>query len=335
MQGLKTSILTALFLALILLGGLFSLTLGTADIGMGFAYKTLWQGISGAASGELTPDQIIILKLRVPRILLGLLVGGALAASGAVLQGIFRNPMADPYVLGISSGAAFSITLTLVLGVTSAIILQTAAFAGAMGTALLGLFLSRGLGRGNTITLLLTGITLSFLFSAVISFMMYLNREIVESILFWTFGSFSAATWSKVQLLGLPLFLALGALILLAHDINLLTQGEDVAQSVGVNVGRTRILAVLLTSFLTASAVSVSGIIGFVGLIVPHSIRAVFGPDYKKLTLLSALAGAFFTMAADSVARIIMAPAELPVGILTALLGAPYFLIILTTGRMK
>ncbi|WP_028975226.1 FecCD family ABC transporter permease [Spirochaeta cellobiosiphila] len=325
-----------LLIILILFSSLLSLTIGTADIKAVEVFHIIKEQFNyPLVSKSTTPADIIILNVRAPRIVLALLVGGALAVSGTALQGLFRNPMADPYVLGLSSGAAFGVTVVIICGLSTTVLLQGSAFIGALLTAFFGLSLAQGLSRRGTTTLLLTGMTLSFMLSALISFFMYINRDLVENILFWTFGSFSSSSWMKVCLLLPPVFLGVTGLQLLSKDLNLLTQGEDMAASSGVSVQKVKILIVLLSSLLTASAVALSGIIGFIGLIIPHIMRTLGGPNHRGLLISSFFGGALVALWADGLARVILAPSELPVGIITALIGGPYFLFLLGRGQKR
>ncbi len=320
----------------------FSASMGSADIS--------FRDAAGIILNQLLPFlhwhypvlmKNIVLELRLPRILLSLIVGMGLACSGVVFQGVFRNPMADPYILGISSGAAFGVTLVTVssipLSAMGGMLLPAAAFAGAIAAALLVLLISGGMKQTSLIPLLLSGVAVSFLLSAAISLLMYLHRDEAQRILFWTFGSFASPAWRKVIISGW-IFLTGQALIFLFHrDLDLLTLGEESAMSLGLRVRRTRLLLLGTATVMTASAVMVSGIIGFIGLIVPHAVRLITGPRHKLLIPWSMRAGGLFCLVSDTIARSIMPPSEIPVGIITALFGAPYFLFLLRrrTGRFS
>ncbi len=295
--------------------------------------------------GLLQPDQVedahelIIWKIRFPRIVLAALAGATLAASGAIYQAIFRNPMADPYVLGISSGAALGAASAIVMGIGATAVglsgVSVFAFTGAM-LASLFVWTAAGGGRRSTpMSLLLSGIALNFLLSALLSVIMVFNREQVDKIIFWTMGSFAAAKWDHVFLLVLPVLVGLVVYRIYARDLNLMLMGEDAARGLGVHVQKVRLGLLVLSSLLTAIVVSVCGVIGFVGLIVPHAVRLVSGPDHRTLVPLSALGGAMFLVIGDTLARTIAAPAEIPIGAVTALIGAPYFLFLLQRNRSK
>ncbi len=278
--------------------------------------------------------ELIVLQIRLPRIVLALLVGTGLAAGGVVFQGVFRNPMADPYVLGVSSGAAFGVTMAMITGLASLPLIgpglvPASAFLGALAATLLVLGVAGGLRDASLISLLLAGIAVSFLLSAGISLMMYLNREQVESIVIWTFGSFSAAGWEQIYL-SAPIILPGSVLIFLFNrDLDLLSLGEDAAGTLGMHVQRTRLFLLVSATLISAAAVMVSGIIGFVGLIVPHAVRIISGPRHRILLPWAMFCGALFCVVSDTLARTLLEPTEIPVGIITALFGAPYFLYLL------
>jgi len=277
--------------------------------------------------------RIIFLDLRLCRALLAFLVGASLSLSGAILQGYFQNPMADPFVVGVSSGASFGAVLCLFLGVEATVLglpLQGFfAFGSGLGIVSIVYALSRRRPVFKVETLLLTGIAAGALASSLTSFLLFMRSDSFEQAVFWLLGSLALADWRQVVLL-LPCF----AVILLlgqwlAKDMNLLTLGDEVARSLGCPVSRVRPIFLALATLLAATAVSVSGIIGFVGLIVPHGVRILAGPDHKRLFFFSSLAGGIFLMLCDIVARTVLSPAELPIGIITAALGAPFFIFLL------
>ncbi len=279
--------------------------------------------------------RIIIFQIRLPRIILSVIVGMGLAVSGAVFQGIFQNPMANPYVLGVSSGAAFGVAVGMAMGFEVSFLglgaISIAAFTGGILTALFVYFIS---GNGRSVfSLLLSGIAMGFFLSALMSLIMYLNRNQIENIVYWSMGSFNTASWDKIAVAG-PVII-LGSLFLMAfyRDLNILVLGDDTARSLGVSVRSRRLLFLLVSTVITASAVSVSGVIGFVGLIIPHILRILTGPDHKTLIPLSMLSGGLFLLLADTLSRTILSPTELPVGIVTSLFGAPFFIYLLRNHR--
>jgi iron complex transport system permease protein len=291
--------------------------------------------------GEVSnTSRIIVLDLRLSRSVLAAVVGAALALAGAAFQGLFRNPLADPFVIGASSGAALGASLAIAFNLSVSFggltTVPLAAFAG----SLLSVFVvfgisSAGTGRPPTVTLLLAGIALSSLLSGLVSFIMAVRDDDLHQIFFWLLGGFGGSSWK--HLLSILPYVLPGAavLLLLARPLDVLGFGEESAQSLGIHIGRTRMLTVLAASLTTAAAVAVSGIIGFVGLLSPHAARLIFGPSHRSLMPASALVGAVILSAADILARTILAPVELPVGILTSMLGAPFFLYLLKTRRRE
>lgn len=275
----------------------------------------------------------ILLKIRVPRVLLAAAVGSSLAVSGAVFQGLFRNPMADPYVIGISSGAALGAVFamlggfSLTLGGFGAVPLF--AFGGGIATMMLVYSMAR-VGRAVPVmTLLLAGIAVSAFLSAIVSLLTYFAGEKLHMVVFWMMGGLGGATWHQVKVM-VPYALA-GYICVsfFSRELNAMLLGEETASNLGVNTERVKKILLVGASLLVAAAVSTSGIIGFVGLVVPHFIRLVAGPDHRFLIPASALLGGTLLIATDTLARIIIAPSELPVGIITALIGAPMFIYLL------
>ncbi len=310
---------------------LLSVTMGSAEIGWVESLSVLFQSPWVEGKGDFSPhSQTIILQLRLPRILLALLCGASLGVAGTVLQGTFQNPMADPYIIGVSSGAALGVSGAILLGATAPPVLQLSAFAGAMVSVALVLFIARlGGGRRQVFVLLLAGMGVSSMNSSLLSLLMYLNRQQVEKILFWAFGSLSTANWPLLLSLAPWQILTIFTLLTQWRGLNLLSQGDESARSLGINPSWVRIGLLVLASLITALSVSATGIIGFVGLMVPHAMRLLTGADHRSLLPLSALYGGIFLLLSDSVGRVLMAPTELPVGIITALLGSPYLLFIL------
>ncbi len=291
----------------------------------------------GQAADETT--RAIVLQLRLPRIILAVVVGAGLASAGTVFQGLFRNPMADPYIIGVSAGAALGATVAIVSGLTFALAGISAvtllAFVGALGVTLLVYRLAWVRGDVAVEHLLLAGVAVGAFLGAIISALQLFGGESLQQVIFWLMGGFSGRTWEHL-LLAAP-YVAAGYLAarLLARDLNLLVMGDETARSLGVAVARTRALLIVAGSLMAAAAVAVSGLIGFVGLVVPHLMRLLTGPDHRRLLPAAALAGGFTLLAADTVARTIAAPAEIPVGIVTAALGAPFFLYLLRKHRKR
>ena len=276
----------------------------------------------------------IVLQIRMPRILLAALVGLSLAIAGTVMQGFFRNPMADPSIIGVSSGAAVGAVaaITLPFALPLGLELQSAAFVGGVVTAFVVYYIATEGGRTPVATLLLAGIAVQTFLGAVISFMLLRSGSSLEEAVYWLMGHLHYASWSRVGTLALILPPLLFGLIAYSRDLNILLLGEEEAHNLGISVQRTKQLLLALSSIVTAMAVAVSGVIGFVGLIVPHMMRLLVGPDHRILLPTSALAGAIFLVAADTLAR--SGPGEVPVGIVTAAVGAPFFLYLLRKRRV-
>ncbi|MBQ9120423.1 MAG: iron ABC transporter permease [Lachnospiraceae bacterium] len=332
------TILVILFLLLFFVI-VFAVCTGSANIKAEEAIRLLLakipllgQGIDCTES-IINNHALIVYQVRLPRILLAMLVGMALSITGAAFQGLFRNPLADPHILGVSSGAALGATFAMLSGAGIQFLglgaVGIAAFAGALITVFI-VYQIAGIGAGRkTVHLLLTGTAISSFLSALMSLLMTRHQETLEKVYLWTLGSFSSATWDKV--LFLILFVMVGALLLmlLSRELNLLSVGEDTAGTLGVSIQRVRKLIIISGSLLVAASVAVSGVIGFVGLIVPHCVRLLFGSNHERLMPASMLVGAIFMILCDTIARTVTAPSEIPVGVVTSLFGAPYFIYLL------
>jgi len=316
--------------ALLLGSFVVGIAVGPVFIPLDKGVQILFGSSDGSIYGRILSD------VRFPRVLLGLLVGWVLALSGGVMQGVFRNPLADPYLLGIASGASAGAAATIALGLDGiAFTLPAGAFLGAWIVVLLvyrigGFFTF----RLDNYALILTGVALAALFSAVTSFFIFTAQsEDLRKIIFWLMGGLGVPRWGYVA----PLFLVavLGTILLLpfSRELNALALGEPMARHLGVNPETLKKGLLFVVTLMTASAVAVAGTIGFVGLIIPHAMRLIVGPDHRILLFASALAGASFLVLCDTAARTILAPAELPVGIITALWGAPFFLYLLRRTR--
>jgi iron complex transport system permease protein len=282
-------------------------------------------------------EDVILWQLRMPRVVLGALVGGTLAASGAAYQGVFRNPLADPYLLGAAAGAGLGATLVVAYAPSTALsgdLRPVAAFAGAALAVVAAYLLGRAAGVGaGPGTLVLAGVTVATFFTAVQTFVQQQHVDTVQEVYSWLLGRLATAGWRDVAI-ALP-YVALSWLVIIAHRrlLDVLGVGDEEAMALGVNVRRVRLLVVVAATIGTAAAVAVSGLIGFVGIIVPHVIRLVVGGSYRLLLPLSVLVGAGFLVLADVAARTLLSPAELPIGVVTAFFGAPFFAIVLRTSR--
>ncbi len=269
---------------------------------------------------------VVVLEVRLPRILTATLVGGGLAVSGAVFQGILLNPLADPYTLGVSAGAAFGASLALLFNFTllGAWSVPALAFAGAVATLMVVIYLTAGSGDLSSGSLILSGIIVAAILSAGVSLIKYLADEQVGIIVFWLMGSFASKTWADAGLTAAAVGLGLAVSLFFSRDLNLLALGSRTAGSLGVSPRRISLILLVTASLVAAVCVAVSGIIGFVGLLVPHLVRMATGPDNRRLIPVAALAGACLLLCADTVTRAVL-PQEVPIGVITALIGGPVF----------
>lgn len=315
-----------------------SLTVGATDISLGSALSKIVQG------EPLTRlERVVLWDIRLPRLVLGILVGAALAVSGAVMQGLFRNPLADPGLVGVGAGAGLGAICAIVLGGLVPVTLidglgnqmiPVAAFLGAWASTILLYRVSTRRGRTSVATMLLAGIALAALTGALAGILIYMaNDQQLRDLTFWGLGSLAGASWTKVAAAGPIIFAAIVLASFLGRGLNGLALGEATAAHIGHSVQRLKNASILMVAAATGAAVAVSGGIGFIGIIVPHLLRLAAGPDHRALLINSALLGAILLVLADMIARVIIAPAELPIGIITAVLGAPVFLWILLRRR--
>lgn len=288
--------------------------------------------LMGAATfiGTAQSSEFVIVHLRIPRIIMSVFAGAALTLCGAVFQSIFRNPICDPYILGISSGASIGAALAFILG-WDFYLFGVTSFA--LVTAFLTLLLMLGITQFSKVkssyVMLLAGISLNFLMASVLTLLMVMNHQEMQKILFWMMGSFATVSYYDL-LFFIPLFLLCTFFtFLLSKDLNIMQLGDTQAQSLGVNTQKVTYITLLLSSVLIAGTVSICGVIGFIGLIIPHLVRMIWGNNTKQLFAFSMLLGALFMIVADTLARTIVVNAELPVGSITALIGAPYFIYML------
>lgn len=333
--------------ALLLLGALLlaamamSLLTGASDASLARLVAALFEGT--LADPALARDRLIILDIRLPRLILGVLIGAGLAVAGVVMQGLFRNPLADPGLVGVSAGAGLGAVSMIVLGGTMlapvvALLgihgLQVFAFLGGLVTTMVLYRVATRGGQTQVATMLLAGIAIAALSGALMGILIYLASDSqLRDFTFWSMGSLAGSNWQKVLASGPIILVALLVCARLAPGLNGLTLGEATAAHMGVPVERLKKLAIVAVAAATGAAVAVSGGIGFVGIVVPHLLRLAIGPDHKFLLPASALLGAAFLLAAEAVSRTIVAPAELPIGIVTAAIGGPFFLWILLRKR--
>ena len=308
-----------------------SLLAGSVHIDFGHVLRYLAKALKGDFS-ITSQEELILFSVRLPRIIFAGIIGASLSLGGVIFQAILRNPLADPYVLGISGGSALGAIIGILLGASSFYLgVPLLAFVGALATVFL-VFVVAGGTRGPLLdnSLLLSGVVVNAFFSAAILFFLSIvNSMELHSITFWLMGDLSRASTKEICVAGFCLLAGFVLLYAQARKLNLIVQGEDTALQLGVNVERTKQWLLVVTSLITAVAVSLAGIIGFVGIMVPHFMRLIFGSDHRLLLPVSALFGASFLIVADTIARVVFAPAELPVGVITALCGAPYFIFLL------
>ena len=320
-------------LLLLLIVVAVSASVGSARIPLSTVWRLLFSWLPGVDSRSGIPDNIstIVLDIRLPRIVMAGLVGAALATAGAIYQGLLRNPLADPYIIGVAQGAGLGAVIAFLLPFSIGAwlgLVPVLAFCGGLLSAGMVYVLAR---VGKTLpmsTVILAGVAMGAFLSSVTSFLL-LNSDNLHGILVWLMGSFSISNWDEVRVL-LPYLLAgLAVIYLYSRPLNLMQLDEEQAQQLGVNVERVKLILLLMATLVTAAAVSFSGTIGFVGIIIPHIIRLIWGPDYRFLLPMSTIAGAIFLILADTLARNLLAPVEIPVGIVTAFFGAPFFLYLL------
>jgi iron complex transport system permease protein len=308
--------------------------LGPADIAASQVIREALSHVPGLGiESDLTAiQQDILWSWRFPRVVLGMMVGGTLALSGAAYQGVFRNPLADPYLLGIAAGAALGATLAIVTGLPAALLVPSA-FVGGVGAVAATFVLGRTMGDRSATTLILAGVAVASFLTALTTFVQQRNSESLREVFAWILGRLSTSGWTEVGLLA-P-YAAVSILVMLGYrrTLDMLAVGDGEAASLGVDVNRVRTVVVLAATAGTAAAVAVSGLIAFVGIIVPHAVRLFVGTSYRVVLPLSLLSGAGFLVAADIAARGVMAPAELPIGVVTSFLGAPFFVLVLRTSR--
>lgn len=334
--GLMVSTLSALLLLVVVIAA----SQGPVDLPFVDVMAILLADVGIDVGGDYTHRaELVVDQIRLPRIITAGLVGMALAIAGTTLQGLFRNPMADPGIIGVSSGGALAGVIVIVTGAAAANVLVTPA--AAFGGAMLAAFVVYGIGSiGGRFTLgilILAGVALSSLLSAMITFILLSTQDVeaVREVLFWLTGGLDSRLWLHVRIVIGPVLGGLVVVYAFARALNLMLLGEEGAQSLGIRVHRVRQILLVVASLITGVAVAVSGIIGFVGLVVPHAMRLVVGPDHRILIPVSALGGAIFLIIADTIARTVISPAELRVGVITAFIGAPFFMFLLVRNRRR
>jgi len=329
----KWSTIIILLIIILFISLIISSVTGSAKISNIQILKMLLHKIP-FIGGKISVDwkessEVIFFRIRLPRVVLGMLIGSALAVAGTTYQAIFKNPMADPYIIGVSAGAAFGANLAILMGFSLSLFgLSPISLFAFLGSIIVTFFVYNVSKIGRKIhveTLLLSGIAIGAFLSAVTSFMMYIAGDKLHQMVYWMMGGLWTSSWADVR--NVIIFIIVGIIIILFHsrELNLLLMGDETAQNLGVDVTRVKKILLAASSLITAFAVSVSGLIGFVGLVIPHIMRIIVGPDHRILIPTSALFGAIFLVLADAAARVVLSPTEIPVGIITAFFGGPFF----------
>lgn len=327
---IKTYSVLFIMLVLLIIAVIAAVGLGAVQIPFGEFADVLLRG-------RETEHSTILMQIRLPRVLLCLIIGAGLAAVGAVMQGIFKNPLVDSYTLGMSSGAALGAVISIVTGVSLSIAgLSTTgvfAFIGAVTTLFFVYSLAKTRNAVSVNSLLLAGVAVSYFLSAIISFLMLLNHDNIQHIVFWTMGSLSLTSWSKVGFSYFVIIPGILALIMYARELNIMTMGDESAQYLGIDVEKLKRVLLIICCIIVGVVVSVSGTIGFLGLVAPHIIRLLIGSDNKKVIPYSALLGAILLIASDTLGRTLIQPVEIPVGVMTSIMGGPFFIFLLRKQR--
>ncbi len=319
---------------------LAGVTIGPASIGWLDALRELVDQIPGVHidSGLRPAQAAIVTKIRLPRVVLGLLVGAMLSLTGAAYQGVFRNPLVDPYLLGIAAGAGLGATLAIVsgLGTGSGFVdpVPLAAFAGALIAVAIA-YTAGNIGGRSTVSLVLAGVAVASFLTALQTYVLQRHTDVIREVYSWILGRLATSGWGEVTLLTPYFVLTCVVLLRYSHALDVLSVGDEEAASLGLDPRRVRVIVVVVASLGAAAAVSVSGLIGFVGIIVPHSVRLLVGVGHRAVLAMSILVGGAFMVAADLLARTVVSPAELPIGVVTAFVGAPFFVLVLRTSSRR
>jgi len=326
-----TVLVASLLAAMVLAVGLGAVHLTPAEV-----IGAIGRALSGTRNGM---HDAVVLDLRLPRVALAALVGAALALAGVMYQALFRNPLADPYILGVSSGAGLGATIAFITVGSGALGAQLGvpmgAFIGAIATISVVVRVASRRGRLDTTSLLLAGVAISYTLSAVSSFLLVFHRQSMASVVFWMMGGLTGASWTQIGIVAVMLAAGMVVPLVRSRDLDVMLLGDERAGELGVDVERFKLVVLASASLIVAGAVSVSGMIGFVGLMTPHITRLILGGDHRLLLPASALAGALVMVLADLAARTVLAPVELPVGIVTAVLGGPFFVWLLIRSERR
>ncbi len=343
-MGPKTIRIIVILLIIIFALILMAASIGAANLSLETTAKIIFSRVLGIRNlidkSSLNAQDIkIIFDIRLPRILMAVIAGIALSGSGVIFQGIFRNPMADPYIIGVSSGAAFGATVAIMfakgLKLLNLSVTSFFAFAGAILTTLLIYNISKIKGKISVLTLLLSGVAFSALLTSIISFLMIYNTQDLSRVYFWTMGGLTNASWLNLSIITPTVIIISIIIFFYAKDLNILSLGEERANQLGMQTEKLKLILLILASLIAAAAVSVTGIIGFVGLVTPHIMRLFVGPDHKILYPTAALSGGIVLLFSDTIARVILAPREIPVGIITSIIGVPFFIYLLIKSKKQ
>lgn len=326
---------------LLSLSVVISISLGSANLPLSHVWLIMLHQLPGMQEVILVSwpesSEQIVMKVRFPRVVLAILVGACLSLAGAGFQGVLRNPLADPYTMGVASGSAVGAAFLILFGLHISFLGQWSTPMVAFLTGFLSLWvvlrLANTQGKLQTETLLLSGVVVQAFLGSLVSFMVSLSDQIINEIVFWLMGSLSFRGWAFTYVLVPYLIIGLAVLVTYARALNLFALGERQAAHLGVNVDRTKLIVLIVSTLLTAAAVSISGIIGFVGLVVPHLVRMMAGPDYRLLLPMTTIFGGIYVLWADTLARMLLSPTEIPLGVVTAFLGAPFFAYLLKKNK--
>ena len=323
---LSLSILLAFFIICFFIG-----------VGIGAVEIPLREIIEIVFMGKDTDNRAILMDIRMPRVIISAVLGAGLSAVGGVMQGVFKNPLVDSYTLGMSSGAALGAVLSIVTGIGIFGYGTTGAFAflGAVSTLFFVYHISKTKNRVSINSLLLSGVAVSYFLSSIISFLMMLNRNKLEQIVFWTMGSLSSATWQKLIFSSSFILPGILALCFFSRELNIMSLGEESAHYMGVDVEKLKYILLVICSLIVGAVVSTGGTIGFLGLVAPHIVRLIWGSDNRKLIPYSAIMGAAILMLSDALGRVLIQPSEIPVGVMTSIMGGPFFIFLLKRQKSK
>ncbi|NLM44035.1 MAG: iron ABC transporter permease [Clostridiales bacterium] len=326
----KRFISISILLLLFISSFIFAVAIGAVKIPWEEIIEIIFFGVN-------TDNRVILMDIRLPRVMIAAILGAGLAAVGGVMQGIFMNPLVDSYTLGMSSGAALGAVFSIVTGIGIFGYATTGVFAfiGTVSTLFLVYFLSKTKNRVSINTLLLAGVAVSYFLSSIISFVMMMNKHKLDQIVFWTMGSLSSSTWQKFIISSSIIIPGVLLLNIFGRELNIMSLGEESAHYIGVDVERLKYILLGICSLIVGAVVSTGGTIGFLGLVAPHIVRLIWGSDYRRLIPYSAIIGGSILMLADALGRVLIQPSEIPVGVMTSIMGGPFFVFLLRKQKSK